>query len=475
MKKLLSALIICAVITSLQSCGIVVIHHGTETTAAVTDPAATERGGETTAPQTIVVDPETPEKMRNRADELLNGLDTLKISGARLFVAGVDLTFLEGDGELTALTSDRAIRIEKLAEKLDADIAAAQFSENELYDKLKSALDNGEYFADVIAVPRYLAGTLAADGLIKSLRTLPAFDYKAPYFSADSVNAFSAGQRLYAVSGEGCFEPEKIYCVYFNKTLAASLGLDLYGLVSSGEWTLEKFADILNSTSSDTVTEKGLDLQTALYLGAGLDFTENGTDMVPRALTFGSSFENAVRLISAVPSPLPADDPAEKFLEGGALFYVDRVSAAESMSSSDTVWGMLPMPKADRESDYSGYIAPDATVLCVPVCNSDDRLSGDFIEAFFACSTGYIKYDYIYHYMLDVLRDNGSVNCLDIILDGGNCDFVTAMKDGFPTLYANTAGAFGELVSGGLSFEEYKEREDGVAEYLEKWFPVTNK
>ena len=88
---------------------------------------------------------------------------------------------------------------------------------------------------------------------------------------------------------------------------------------------------------------------------------------------------------------------AEKFLEGGALFYVDRVSAAESMSSSDTVWGMLPMPKADRESDYSGYIAPDATVLCVPVCNSDDRLSGDFIEAFFACSTGYIKYDHIYH------------------------------------------------------------------------------
>ena len=49
------------------------------------------------------------------------------------------------------------------------------------------------------------------------------------------------------------------------------------------------------------------------------------------------------------------------------------------------------------------------------------------------------------------------------------------MRSGFPTLYANTAGVFDDLLSGKLSFEEYKEKEPEVIEYMEKWFPVKYK
>ena len=83
-----------------------------------------------------------------------------------------------------------------------------------------------------------------------------------------------------------------------------------------------------------------------------------------------------------------------------------------------------------------------------------------------------MKYDYLYYYLTKVLRDNGSVNSLKIILNGGNYDFVNIMRSGFPTLYANTAGAFADIVKGELSFEDYATREDEVKEYLEKWFPV---
>ncbi|MBO4421969.1 MAG: hypothetical protein J5879_00905, partial [Clostridia bacterium] len=68
-----------------------------------------------------------------------------------------------------------------------------------------------------------------------------------------------------------------------------------------------------------------------------------------------------------------------------------------------------------------------------------------------------------------------SVNSLNIIINNPNYDFAPSMKDGYPTLYANTVTAFEELVSGTLTFEEYKERETDVAEYLAKWFPITNK
>ena len=133
------------------------------------------------------------------------------------------------------------------------------------------------------------------------------------------------------------------------------------------------------------------------------------------------------------------------------------------------------MPKHKDAAGYSAYLSDEATVLCVPVCNSDDRLSGDFIEAFNACSTGYLKYDLVYHYMLDVLRDNGSVNVLSSLLDAGNYDFITSFASGYPTLYNNTVDAFYDLVSGQLDFDEYRQREEDVRAYLEKWFPIKNK
>ena len=39
----------------------------------------------------------------------------------------------------------------------------------------------------------------------------------------------------------------------------------------------------------------------------------------------------------------------------------------------------------------------------------------------------------------------------------------------------NTAAAFDKLVNGTLTFNEYREKETEVKEYLEKWFPVRNK
>lgn len=474
MRKAAAAALLCAVLMILQSCGIVIVRHGSESSAEETTERITTAAEETAAPKEIVIDRETADQIKENADRALEKLETIKLSGARLFVAATDLTFIEGDGEPSLLTSDRASRIEKLSAKLDADLAFARFSEDELCRKLGEAKKNGEYFADVVAVPQRLVGKLVSDGLVKSLRVLPKFNYGADCFNADSVTAFSAGHGLYAVSGDGCFEPEKLYCVYFNKALASSLGEDLYKLVSSGGWTLEKYAGILNSSENGAVISKGLDYRRALFLGSGLNFTVNGKDKTPVAATFGDGFEEVVKILSSVPDPIVSDDPTSLFLEGNALFYIDTVTAAEKMDSSATVWGMLPMPKADGAESCGAYLSDDAMVFCVPVCNSDDALSGDFIEAYFTSSSGYMKYDMIYHYMLDVLRDNGSVNCLNIILNGGNFDFVTAMKSGFPTLYANTAGAFPELVSGGLSFEAYREREAEVAEYLGKWFPITN-
>ncbi len=479
MKKFKLLALFISVLLCLQSCGVIVINDShTETSAEMTD-TETDTATETEEPNEIIIDKKTSDSMKKNALEMLDQLDTVNAAGMHVLIATTDKLFYEGDSSFTPLTSDRVVRIEKIEEKLGTSVTVIKYSEQELYDKLYAAAKSKNYFADVLAVPVSLVGKLASDGLVKSLRAVAGLDLKADYFNKDSMAALSGGHSLYALSGEGCFEPEKMYCVYFNKEIAKKLGLDLYSLVSEGKWTLEAYARCVSAAASAgngaAVMKNAENYKKMLLTGSGFDYADSGTDKTPAANTFSEEYENIVKLLAALPEAVGSSSPSDAFLSGSSLFYIDTVFSAEKMSDSSLVWGMLPFPKYSEEAGYSTYISEDATVLCVPVYAADERLSADLIEALNASSVDYIKYDYIYHNMLDVLRDNGSVNSLNIIINNPNFDFVTAMRSGFPTLYANTAGVFDDLLSGKLSFEEYKEREPEVIEYMEKWFPVKYK
>lgn len=480
MKKISLIALALAALLCLQSCGIIILNDLSGKKSGDTDTEESGRAGETGEAAEIVIDQKSSEKIKSDADEALRSLQTVSLSGMRLLIAATDKMFYEGDGSLTALSSDRVLRIDKIKQKLDANVVITTYGEDALYDGLKEAIEKGEYFADVIAIPQRLVGKFASDGLIRSLRTIPGLDLSAPYFDADATAAFSGGHGTYAVTGEGCFEPEKTYCVYFNKQLAADLGLDLYKLVKDGQWTLEKYVScVLSAVSagkSGAVLKLGENYKRMLLTASGFDLVKSEADAVPAAMTFSSEYEKTVALLSSLPeAAVLSTAPSAKFLSGDTLFYIDTVVAAEDMADSELVWGMLPFPKYDEKAEYGSYTSAEAMVLCVPVGAADDRTSGDFIEAFNAVSVEYIKYDFIYHNMLDVLRDNDSVNSLNTLLGRTNHDFVIAMRSGYPTLYENTAAAFDQLVTGKLTFEEYKEKETDVAEYLAKWFPIKNK
>lgn len=478
--KALKVLSLClAILLCLSSCGIIIINDQPGKNPVTTDTETEPEGTETSDPKEIILDKKTSDEMKEQAKATLDGLSTLKLNGMRLLIAAVDDTFYGGDGSATLLTSDRVERAKAVAGKLDADVSVVTFSDEELCKRLTDTVGENRYFADVLAVPARLVGRLVNDGLIKSIRTVANMDLKAGYFDPDAMKAFSAGHCLYALTGEGCFEPEKLYCVYFNRELAKSLGYDMYSLLSSGKFTLEKYAECAAAAEAagkaSAVLSDRAGYKKMLLTGSGFDYTENGTDKVPAANTFSDGYKALTELFASLPDAQATADAKETFLEGGSLFYIDTVAAAETMSTSELAWGVLPFPKYSGEAEYKTYISPEATVLCIPVGAADDRSSGDFIEALCAASEGYIKYDYIYYNMLNVLRDNGSVNSLNIIINNPNYDFAPSMKDGYPTLYANTVTSFEQLISGRLTFEEYKEKETDFAEYLAKWFPVTHK
>jgi ABC-type glycerol-3-phosphate transport system substrate-binding protein len=479
MKKLsvIAALLALLLITS--SCGIIITRDSKIPAKAAenTDDTVTANAGTKPPYEHGEFATTSADELKKEAGDSLRSLSVVSAKGTRLVVAAVDGTFLTGDGTETVLSSDRVERFSAVSEKLNADIDVKLFTESELTRQLSEAVADGVYFADVLAVPRGMVGYLASEGLIESLRTVPKFDMNAGYFSADSVSAMTAGHKVYGLSGEGCFEPEKTYAVYFNKELASSLGLDLYRLVSDGKWTLEAYENCVRKAAEagkkPTAYSPSVNYNEFLLYGAGFDFTVNETDRTPAAATFDAAFEALCGKFASMTKTSASVDPAGEFLSGEALFLIDTLNAAEDMSASELVWGMLPSPKLDEESEYTSYAKDDAVVLCIPKYQGDLELSGDFIEALCASSYKYIKYKYLYHYLTQVLRDNGSVNSLQIILGAENYDFVDIMRSGFPTLYSNTAGAFADMVSGKLTFEEYMTRRTEVEEYLKKWFPVS--
>lgn len=469
MKKyrLLAILFACVII--LQSCGIITVPETSEketTDDAVTDTKAPEKEP--------VIDTRTSAELKVEADKALAELQVTDASGMRLTVAVTDSTFISGDGEETALTSDRVTRIAKIENKLHASISVQTYTIDNLIKNLRAAAKKKETFADVIAIPLSYVGQLASEGLIKSVRYVPRFNIDGKGYYDDGMEALTAGNELYGVIGDGVFEPEKIYGIYYNKTVAEELGINLNKCFTNGDFTVDKFSYYLRLASekgySGIVVKTGFPFKRAILSGSGYDFTVNKLDKTPHFDTFTEDFEMMCRTLKYMPDADYSTAPRVAFSLGKTLFMIDTVDKAEIMADSIYKWGLLPFPRKDENAAYSAYISDNATVLCIPVYASDDETAGDFIEALNAASYGYIKYDYIYHNMLHVLPDNYSVNSLNYIINNVNYDFCTCFSSGYPKLKELSLTEFDNVMEAKTSLKEHMNKEDAAELYLREIF-----
>ena len=78
MKKIKLLALLAAVILCLQSCGIIIINdiHGKDTESVTEDESGRET--ETKEVKEIIIDKQTSDEMKKKADETLEGLDTQK-------------------------------------------------------------------------------------------------------------------------------------------------------------------------------------------------------------------------------------------------------------------------------------------------------------------------------------------------------------------------------------------------------------
>lgn len=480
MKKIGFISLIAALLLLMQSCGIFVNNDLRTGATTEKDEPLTAVETESHAAETDAKEDENrSETLKNQAGLLLSGIHTAKPLGTRLLIAATDERFFKGDGSETALTSDRVSRIEKIEQKLGNTVVIEEYSEEKLLQDLRAAVKSKEYFADVIAVPQRLLGQLVSEGLVKSIRTVPGIDVTAQYFAGDSLDAATAGHNVYAAASDAVFEPDKIYGVYFNKTLAEELGLDLYEYVKDGEFTLEKYAQCVKAAQDagyeGAIVKGNTPYKRMLLLGSGFDFTSNALDETPAANTFTEEYKSICTTLSELDGAVSYTDPFIPFFSGNTLFCLADIASAERIKDSSTAWGLLPFPKMNGADGYSSYVLDEATVLCIPVNFYDDETAGDLVKAVCASSVGYIKYDYLYHCVTNVLRDSGSIKSLSLLLSGCNYDFSSMFSSGYGTLKSYTIQAFDDIMSGKMTLPEYFSKEASFNEYLNKTFAAPNR
>ena len=332
----------------------------------------------------------------------------------RFGVEMVDIPSPNGTGDLTS-----PLRKSVMASSDDYDMVASGYND----------------------VPKALAG----DGMLMELHSVPYMDLSKPWYDQNANEQTSLDGKLFATVGDMILmDNEATYGVLFNKKLAEDYGFEnFYEKVKDGTWTIDYMTECSRAVAKDldgdgVMGEKdqwgciGESFNTYAYMvGCGVQAYEKNKDDIPvftvNSERFHDSFVKAIQLNRDYESTMFSDrfkaadvwadviDPA--FSEGRVMFNVAGLVRVTVFRAMETDFGILPMPKFDKEQkEYFSIVSTgSANTISIPV-TADAERSGAVIEALSA-ESHYILTPAFYDTVLKTkaARDDDSADMLDII------------------------------------------------------------
>ena len=445
--RLVTAALILALSLAQTSCGFIVFNHPEESTD-LPDDTTTPGTGTTAPPETDPPETTPPRDLRAESEERLGNLVYRDLGASSVIVAtAVDGRLICPSGETDSeVVAARTLMTRAVEEKYRTKIIANPVDAAAMLADAKAAYASDMYYADLLAIPRTMVGAFYAAGILANMYSLPFTDYSREYYSESLNRAAILGDSLLAVSGAATADPDGLSCVYFNRGL---VGEDLYSLVKSGKWTLEKYAETAKAASSiDGVSGHGSDSDRAEYIdeiaaSMGLIYVTNAKGQLP-TLDYMDDYSMSARAGNVVDKLYSLIFSDNTYLQSGAYdafgsgklaLFTGKLSRAADLADSTTKWGILPMPKFDdAQTDYYSPVSSDTPVFCALSNTPNAETSGLVLEALNAASYGYIEDIYFSTLRDYYLRDNQSVNMLGIILENPSSDFTAMMSSGFDNL-----------------------------------------
>ena len=310
-------------------------------------------------------------------------------------------------------------------------------------DDVSTMLLAGDDTYDSIFPQMRCATSLAQKGLLLDLRSLKYLDFASDSWSSMYNDTLSMMNRLFYATGDISLNYRaSLFMIIFNKAMLSSYALDdPYGLVRDGKWTLDAIesmslaaaADIDGDSKMTKSDQWGLVFQESesgviFYYGSGERVVALDSDNRP-FISLGGDRSTAVydRIVKMMGEKdaiktMSDADTGTTFRDGRALFLATVVFHLKTMRSTETDFGVLPVPKYDEPQENYIQFADGWCIspACVPVTAKNPETSGFILQAIAEASRDEVIPAY-YDICLSekYARDQESVEMLDIIFK--NC------------------------------------------------------
>ena len=327
---------------------------------------------------------------------------------------------------------------------------------NKAITELRNSITAQEGTYDIVAGWSCRIVPLTTEGIFHDLKSTAYYNSEDEWWSSTITDALTVGGKIYLNTGDiAASYMDSCMAIAVNQKVAKDFGYDydsFYDIVDSGEWTMEYFNQLVKDAYHDENGNSIRDEQDkfglvgihtdgdAFWAASNISIIDNnGTDrpslsfnvekvqgMVDKVYTL--FYDNIGAEIASDKAGVSvfADSDATRahFQKDLAMFTMVSLGGLADLSTMETVYGVLPMPKYDADQkDYRTYVQQGMSLWCIPVDVADKDMSSavmtslgfdsrqDVIEVHYetVLKIRYVK-DTTSGYMIDLIYNNVFMN-----------------------------------------------------------------
>ena len=442
-KQLMSGLLLIALI--LTSCG----SEGTENEVATGE--NTENSETTTASDT---DEYGRENVSSALPEKLN-LDTTLSFWCRND-NGFDYEFAVTESNGEVMNDVVYNRNRKVEERLGVsfEFRTVSFTNTTEIPDLQTSILSGSGDYDIAAVHCSQGAALVPVGAYRNLNDVKYIDTSKPWWNQTLVDELNVYDYLPMLCGDISLSATmRTNVTFFNKKLYDQYyDENLYDIVKSGKWTLDKLKEMTKDVYSDTNGDGKMDASDFYALGfmsaatpldafiAALDLsiTTKNSEGIPELSFYNERTVNAFEKLADIVLKSPGtytNDRADagtalaafrqKFLDGGIIFNFTNILETEYLRDMNDGYGIVPLPKYDENQE--GYYTLPHNAFSVMVIPSDSTKPDEAAAALEALAEESWRSVTPTYYEVALGRkyfhDDESAQMFNLIMDGIKLNF----------------------------------------------------
>ncbi len=330
-------------------------------------------------------------------------------------------------------------------------------------DDARTAVLAGDDTYDLITTRCVYAFNYAAEGIVIPVSNIPLIDLDKDYWNKDLTdNMTIMNKNFFAVGDFNLTGMDFTHLLLFNKEVAENFKVgDLYQIVKDGDWTIDKYAEMLELVTADLngdgvkdkedrygIVATAKQFPPNFWIASGLLSVEKDADdkpvfKMPTNEKFFTLLDKVYQITwdnnawySHSETNEVTDTSIQQFQSGLALFMDSSCFHVARLRAMEADFGILPYPKYDEAQDKYYARIEGCELFCVPVTQKNLDFAGAVLEAM-ACESRKEVVPAYYDMTIrtKITRDEESIEMLDLIFanrvfDWGDTIWCPDIRDG---------------------------------------------